>query len=281
MNDFRDNFMQQYLNIAVLMACYNRVETTLRCLRLLFAQKCNAHLSVFLVDDASPDGTGERVHVEFPQVNVIEGSGTLYWTRGMYLAWETAGDGYDAYLWLNDDVVLFDGALSGILKDAEDIGWCGTVIGAFVGCDGHMTYGVKENGKWIKPNGKPCLTNGDMSGNFVLVPRSVYERVGIIANCYSHAYGDHDYSARMRKKGVPYYLVSKICGCCDDSNLDYALESKSLKERIKFLFKPNGRSWRDAIIYRWRNYGFVRAFITAIHVPCLVLRGKRCKGLIP
>ena len=265
------------MKIAVLMTCYNRVETTLRCLKLLFAQKSNAELSVFLVDDGSPDKTGERVKAIYPAVTIILGTGSLYWCRGMDLAWRTAGSGFDAYLWLNDDVELADGALAELIADADATGWQGADVGTFLDGGGKMTYGVMENWKWIEPVGTPRLTDGDISGNCVLVPQSVYERVGVIADCYSHAYGDYDYSARIRKKGVPYYLASKVCGRCDNVKPDYALESKSLLERVHCLFQPNGHNWKDAVMYRWRHYGLLRTLITAVHVPYLVIKGKRRK----
>ena len=265
------------MKIAVLLTCFNRAEITLRCLRSLFSQQSNAELSVFLVDDKSPDRTGERVKEEFPCVNVINGTGTLFWSKGMNLAWRSAGGDFDAYLWLNDDVVLADGALAGILEDAEAVGWRGAIIGSFLDGNGQMTYGVLEDWKWIRPTGAPLLTAGDISGNLVLVPKSVADKVGIIADCYSHAYGDYDYSARMRKNNIFYYLASKICGRCDNDKPDYALEGKTLRERVSCLFKPNGHNWRDAIIYRWRHYGLLRTLVTAIHVPYLVIKGKKRK----
>lgn len=265
------------MKIAVLMTCYNRVETTLRCLKSLFAQKSNAELSVFLVDDGSPDKTGERVKAVCPTVTIILGTGSLYWCRGMNLAWRTAGSGFDAYLWLNDDVELAGGALAMLIADADATEWKGAIVGPFLDGEGKMTYGVMENWKWIEPIGTPRLTDGDISGNCVLVPQSVYERVGVIADCYSHAYGDYDYSARMRRKGVPYYLASKICGRCDNIKPDYALESKSLLERVHCLFQPNGHNWKDAVVYRWRHYGLLRTLITAVHVPYLVIKGKKRK----
>lgn len=262
--------------IAVLMTCYNRVETTLHCLRRLFAQKCEADMTVFLVDDASPDSTGARVKAEFSQVNVIVGTGYLFWTKGMNLAWRTAGEGWDAVLWLNDDVELNDGAIAGLIADAEETGWEGAIIGSFLDGEGKMTYGVLENWEWIEPVGRPRLTDGDISGNCVLIPKRVVDKVGIIADCYSHAYGDYDYSARMRKARVPYYLASHLCGRCDNDKPDDALESK-LNERVKCLFLPNSHNWRDAIVYRWRYYGILRSLITAVHVPYLVIKGKRTK----
>jgi GT2 family glycosyltransferase len=62
------------VRIAVLMTSYNRCDITLACLRKLFvAEACssNCSIKVFLVDDASSDGTGELVKKIFPQVNVI------------------------------------------------------------------------------------------------------------------------------------------------------------------------------------------------------------------
>lgn len=268
------------VRIAVLMTCYNRVETTLRCLRNLFSQRVDAEIEVWLVDDGSTDGTGARVRDEFPRVNVIKGDGKLYWCKGMRLAWETAlgGEytkaGIDAWLWLNDDVELEEGALGRMVKDAEATGWEGAIIGSFVDRNGMMTYGVLENWRWIEPIGKPRLTNGDISGNCVLIPRKAFEKVGIIASDYSHAYGDYDYSARMRKVGVPYYLTSTTCGRCNNDNLDPALTSKSLWTRLSYLFKPGAHNLRDALAYRLRYYGIFRAILSGSHVIYLVIKGK-------
>ena len=79
--------------IAILMTCHDRVATTVACLRRLFAaveQLEGWACKVFLVDDGSTDGTGDRVRVEFPDVRVIDGDGTLYWAKGMRKAWEAA-----------------------------------------------------------------------------------------------------------------------------------------------------------------------------------------------
>lgn len=265
------------MRVAVLMTCYNRAETTLRCLRLLFAQKGDLELSVFLVDDASPDRTGLQVKVEFPQVEVINGTGSLYWCKGMNLAWRSAGSGFDAYFWLNDDVELAEDALSHLIEDGNKTGWHGAIVGSFLDHNGRMTYGVMENWEWIEPVGVPRLTTGDISGNCVLVPKEVYARVGLIADCYSHAYGDYDYSARMRKKGVPYYLASKVCGICDDDKSTDSLSKKTFIQRARCLVKPGGRNLKDAVLYRYKYYGLFRAIITAIHVPYLVLTGGRKK----
>ena len=50
-------------NIAVLLTCYNRAETTLACLGKLFKQQLDfeINIDVYLVDDKSNDGTAELV----------------------------------------------------------------------------------------------------------------------------------------------------------------------------------------------------------------------------
>ena len=290
------------MNLAVLMTCYNRKETTLRCLasllqamRQVASQDGEKTLHLFLVDDGSSDGTSEAVRKWYeaaqPSVHfnlrleLIPGTGGLFWCRGMALAWRTAlkyeqgqlfaADAFSHFLWLNDDVLLDADALQVLLADAETTGNVGAIVGAFLDGRGNMTYGVQENWQWVQPTGAPRVTDGDMSGNLVLIPRPVMDKVGIIADWYTHAYGDYDYSTRMRRAGIKYYLASKICGRCDNDKPDYALEAKSLIERIKCLFKPNGHNWRDAIVYRWKYFGLWRTFLTAVHVPYLVIRGRR------
>lgn len=124
--------------IAVLITCHNRRETTLACLRRLFAQVLpdNTAFTVFLVDDGCTDGTGGAVKREFPSVNVILGDGNLYWNQGMRLAWKTAAEtrDWDGYLWLNDDTMLLNGALLAMLetmkKQEQATGKRGIVVGS-------------------------------------------------------------------------------------------------------------------------------------------------------
>ena len=135
------------LSVAVLITCFNRKSKTIKCLEKLYSQDIGDEytLKVFLVDDASTDGTGEAIKTNFPQVNLIHGDGSLFWNRGMSLAWSTAGyQGFDYYLWLNDDVELFDNALPKLLGiyEAASIAKPFILIGST--CDpvsGQVTYG--------------------------------------------------------------------------------------------------------------------------------------------
>ena len=68
-----------------------------------------------------PFFTPADVATQFPQVTIIQGIVNLFWNRGMRLAWQTAAKkfDYDYYIWLNDDVILFENALSEILYCSE------------------------------------------------------------------------------------------------------------------------------------------------------------------
>lgn len=77
--------------VAAVMAAYNRTELTLACLRSLGAQQVpGVALDVFVLDDASSDGTSEAVAEQFPEVTVLHGDGELYWNGGMRRAFAAA-----------------------------------------------------------------------------------------------------------------------------------------------------------------------------------------------
>jgi GT2 family glycosyltransferase len=102
------------MEIAVLMTCFNRVDKTLKCLCQLFANDLtDISLSVYLVDDGSTDGTAKAVSENFPEVNVIQSDGGLFWNKGMHLAFSNAMQkDYDAFLMFNDDTMLQSDAIS-------------------------------------------------------------------------------------------------------------------------------------------------------------------------
>lgn len=258
--------------IAILMTCYNRVQTTLGCLRMLFAQKLpeGCAIDVWMVDDASPDGTGERVRTEFPQVHVIKSEGELFWCKGMRLAWDEAvkGDDYDFLLWLNDDVKLKVGAIAGLLVDYAQTG--GVIVGTFSSDEreSDVSYGATGD----RPDGAPRIGDKGMNGNLVLIPRDIYEKVGPICGSYSHQYGDYDYGWQVRKHGFQYYASSQFCGVCPQQPERYFhLKSRSLKERVKLLFNPKGFCLYDAFLYKYRNWGLVRGIMSIFHITVKVV----------
>ena len=148
------------MKIAVLMTCHNRKETTLRCLESLALEKRVGvgqwKIDVFLVDDGSTDGTREEVgELSWSgRIHLIEGDGTLFWAKGMELAWKTClqhevekvgGGGqwrYDGFLWLNDDVELATDALEKLIT-AVPLPTPIIIVGELVNSKGEVIYGKR------------------------------------------------------------------------------------------------------------------------------------------
>lgn len=271
--------------IAVLMTCYNRVVTTLECLRRLFAQEVPSRYSfdVWLVDDASPDKTGEKVKIVYPQVNVIQGTGSLFWCRGMRLAWDKAAEAYDYdfYMWLNDDTMLNDDALKCMIEDYESVAsknnQAHTIVGSFTTApdSDFISYGTENKGTGrIVPNGKPQVVTGMMAGNCVLIPKAVYRTIGPIYGGFNHGGGDYDYACTMHEHGIPFYCASKVLGWCKANHGSFTFKGKSIWQRFQLLWEPKGLCLHDTLVMRMRHGGLYRAILSFCHVIWRVIIGK-------
>ena len=255
------------MRIAVLMTCYNRYEVTRRCLVRLFESvlKDGIDYDVWLVDAASPDRTGNRIKKEFARVNLICCEG-LYWCRGMHLAWRSARTAYDYdyYLWLNDDVLLNGDALVTAVNDADEKDNRVIVCGELTedGTRGSkVTYGLG--------------TEGAMSGNFVLVPRYVFDKLGYIYAGYRHAYGDYDYAIQARKRGIEVVKCSVVVGACRRDPSRYSrLDGKSLLRRIPLLWDVKGYNLHDGVLFKYRRAGIWGALASCLHILWIVIRGR-------
>lgn len=260
--------------IAVLMTCHNRREKTLNCLRSLF--NCSLPeeyaFDVFLVDDGSTDNTATAVKQNFSAVNIITGNGKLYWNRGMHLAWTTAAkkQDYDFYLWLNDDVILFPGALKGLFDVSlgEDV----IVVGSMCTKDERdLSYGGRNiAGNLLTPNGsvQQCFT---FNGNLVLIPQKVFIQLGPLDPLFLHSIGDFDYALRAKKKGIKCFLLPAYSGYCEKhpTHATWCLPEVPFFKRLKALYTPLANS-QPYYYFRFelRHYGIVTAlkhFIT-IHL---------------
>ncbi len=265
------------LRVAVLVACYNRYGVTRAALASLFEATATidaARLTVFLLDDASPDLTGARISAEWPDVRLTHGDGTLFWNRGMHRLIEVAraAGHFDAFMLLNDDVRLIAGRLKSFLTCYRELVAAGppvVLIGAMADpVTGVITYsGMRRTDAHhplrlaiITPEAQavPCDA---ANGNLMLVPNPVMAAVGNLDLRYRHAIGDVDICYRAARAGYGTMLAPGVYGWCGRNDIvSHTLERPSIKQRYRFFFGPKidpmgfTTFFRQHAPGRWRRY---------------------------
>lgn len=255
------------IKLAVLLTVYNRKTKTLNCLESLYSQNSlpyNLQLEVIMVDDGCTDGTPDAVQARFPKVRILMGDGNLFWCRGMHLAFGTAlSEGYDFYLWLNDDVVLFPNAINRLLNTSKGFNHQSIIIGAMQDPEtGQLTYGGVKRLHWwaplrftqVEPSDYPIEVE-TMNGNCVLIPSSVAKKIGNLDPTFKHGMGDFDYGLRARKLGVQIYLAPGYFGTCL-RNLP-PTQDISIKRRLQYLLSPHGLPPREWAVFAQRYAGML------------------------
>jgi GT2 family glycosyltransferase len=250
------------IEVAALLTCYNRKHKTLDCITHLYNANI-PNLSVFLVDDGSRDGTSDAVKNKFPEVTILHGDGNLYWNGGMHRAFEAAiQKGFDYYLWVNDDTLLFNHAWDllkkSISRAKEESSNPFLIVGSTCDPDsGKLTYGGLVRNSRIKKlrfdlvepaqDIKSCET---MNGNCVLIHKGVVERIGNLDSYFTHAMGDFDYGLRAKAEGCAIWVAPEFIGSCSKNSPSGTWRDTSLKtkDRLKALKSTKGlpnKEWKE------------------------------------
>lgn len=246
--------------IAVLLTCFNRKQKTINCLNHLF--KLKSDLDVYLVDDGSTDGTSESIVKEFPQVNLIKGSGNLFWNKGMNLAWEHAATkDYDYYLWLNDDVIIYENCFDELFSCAKLTEDKAIISGIIETSDKkYILYGGYDSNKnLIKPNGE-LNSIRNMNGNVVIVPKEVYKTLGNLDIHFHHDLGDVDYGLRAQNNGIGVFTTRVAIASGEKNDICRVRQNNaSIIKRFKKLYSPLGANPKIIFYYRNKYFGFINA----------------------
>ena len=252
------------LYVAALLTCFNRVAKTLECIGRLYEQPLppGAKLEVFLVDDGSSDGTGEQVKAAFPAVNVIQGTGSLFWAGGMRLAWESAAKSrdFDFYMWLNDDTILRPDALLKLFDDYNEAvvqyGRAGVLVAEVCDPDsGVFTYGGHSESAALEPNGtiQACAY---CNGNLVLIPRQVYCEQGGMSEKFTHGIGDYEYGVRTRRSDFGLWCTREYLAECSFNPFNsWCDPERPMLTRLKMLYHPRGLNIKEYMAFRREYFG--------------------------
>lgn len=262
--------------IAVLLTCHNRKKITFACLTKLFSIRRD--IDVYCVDDNSTDGTSETIEESFPQVNIIHGDGNLFWCRGMRTAWIEAAKNksYDFYLWLNDDLVLYNDSIDEMLNCSEAMNHQAVIAGLVQETTTKkVIYGGFDKSKHLIPANGELNEVHNLNGNFVLVPKYVFEKVGFFDPVYHHDLGDVAYGHEAHKHGLHVCTTRKYIGATDASlqskNMRKRLSGVSVIKRFKKLYSPLGSNPFITYYFLNRYEGFWKSVIFFIYVHIINL----------
>lgn len=274
------------ITIAVAMSCFNRRETTLRCLRSLAPQGTDhIRLMVHLLDDDSADGTAQAVKAEFPDTILIRGDGNCFWGGGMYLAMKSAAEtGFDYVLWLNDDVTLKPDAIARMLDAYEAATTKSADLHVVAGAmedpaTGAMSYGgFNRRNAWhpaqldrVAPSMDGLTPCDTLNGNCVLIPAEVVRKLGPIDPVFVHQLGDIDYGYRLAKVGGQAWLAPGFIGeCAPNTGTASWRKAKDVVTRWRLLRTPRGLPPRSWFTFMWRwGYFLGIATLVGIYVKAL------------
>ncbi len=255
------------------MTCFNRKSLTIASLDRLFSQDVSKHLTleVFLVDDGSSDGTSEAVHQRFPAVNILQGDGSLFWNGGMRRAFQVAlQHGFDAYVWFNDDSMLYKDAISRLVlaaKACELTVGPSIVVGSFrdavtgvhtYGGIRKIAHGLNLDFVPVCPAANEMLPCDTMNGNLTLISAPVAELLENLDAAFAHQLGDFDYGLRATAAGVPVRVAAGYFGTCSDNSSlgTWRDRTQPFSTRWKNLMSPKGAPIREWLLYTRRHFGW-------------------------
>ncbi|OON65690.1 glycosyltransferase family 2 protein [Hymenobacter sp. CRA2] len=238
----------------IVIPVFNRWAFTRDCLLALRGQTTQAFRTI-VVDDGSTDGTSTHLAAEFPEVEVVQGTGSLFWTAGVNLGIRRAlAHGATHVMTMNNDVVAAPDFVAQMLRCAADNPRA--VLGALELdiATGEPVYGG-ETFSWLthrrrdllqvlpppKRQGLHPVTY--LPGRGLCIPAEVLRTVGLFdERRLPHYLADFDYTSTARRHGFPVLLNydARLSTYPDESGQEQTRKQRSLRGYYQHLFGIRG-----------------------------------------
>lgn len=209
--------------VSIVIVSWNTRDILRNCLASIARETQFSH-EVIVVDNASTDGTPDMVASDFPDTILIANAKNVGFAAANNQGLEIAQGA--RLLLLNPDTIILDGAIDsmvGWLDAHPDVGCVGcqvweneeTIQHTCFAEPGPLNLAIGEFGlqrlaRWIPMFGRPEYTGWDrknlrevdvVSGMFMLVPRSVFEKVGALDEAFFIYSEEADWCRRIRDAG--------------------------------------------------------------------------------
>lgn len=222
------------LLIHIVIPVYNRWSYTKNCLEN-FRQQSYKSYKIIIIDHGSTDGTPEKIKTQFPDVILLRGDESMWWTAATNMGVKYAiKNKAEHVLTINNDVSFGVDYLEQLIKSAsENLNSLIGSVSLYKQDKNKIAFlGIKWN-KWTakyKPaidisldqkiiRGKYKSIQTDLlPGRGTLIPITAFKEVGMYnEKDFPHYAADEDFSARCVKHGYDLYVATSAIVLIEDS----------------------------------------------------------------
>jgi GT2 family glycosyltransferase len=235
--------------VEIVTPVHNRRDLTLQCLKSLSRiDRTGLDIHIIIVDDGSTDGTSEAIRENYPEVEIIRGDGSLWYTAGTNLGIEAAlKHNPDYVLCINDDGIFEDKCVRKMVECAEK--YPRAVVGAILLLWDKPHQLFQTSPKWDYLTGgwrhwhkqtvwtipkKPWEVDL-IVGNCVMYPAQAIREVGLMNAKKLVQYGDAEYTPRMKKRGWRLLIEPQARVFCKPNNIAPKIRKMKFSELLNVL----------------------------------------------
>lgn len=246
------------MKISIIIPVHNRKAHTFNILVQLHEQlnkgQYQENINILVVDDGSKDGTQEMIEVNFPDVYLLKGDGSLWWTGAITKGMKYALDLFksDYIVWMNDDLYITDIFLHNLMKICNKYQYQQTVVGGIVRDKNYSNWvvysGIKD-GQRVNDINYFSLNQeikvNELNGNIVVIPRKVIDKIGFpdVARFTQYG-GDFEYTARANSFGFSVILSSELQAYTEFTSRDII---RHMSPWMQWYLQPHKSQRREII----------------------------------
>jgi len=252
------------LDVSIIILNWNTRDQLVKCLDAIGQTVGDLDTEIFVVDNASSDGSQAMVRQRFPHINLIANHENVGFARGNNQAMAVASGRYA--LLVNSDAFVWPGAIQALVDLADLQPQAGIVGAQLINADGsfqasHTPFpnlwreflilsglGRLIYGPWY-PSRRPEESKGPQIADYVegaclLVRRQALEEVGGLDEAYFMYAEEVDWCYTMRAKGwqVWYQPAAKVThlGGASSQSRRVQREADLYRSRVRFFRKHYG-----------------------------------------
>ena len=215
--------MSSRIELSVIIVTYNTREMTLECLRVLMIALEGVRAEIFVIDNASNDGTAGAIRLAFPQAHIIANERNVGFGAANNQAMKVAGGEF--FLLLNSDAFPAKNAIAALIDFLKNNPQAGVAGPRLLNADGTLqischsfptpTYAWLEN-LWLS-RGYTCWPHDKelrvdfVVGACMLLRREVYEQIGGFDEEFFMYAEEADWQRRMQNERWEVVFVPNAC----------------------------------------------------------------------